>query len=109
MGKPSKKELSDGAGELLDSIVAVFDRFDLNKNGTMEPEELWLLLRTLEPTTFQSEAIPSALYELFKTINKDHTGQINVREFVMWVLGEDDPLAMVATLTTSPIPPATEV
>jgi Ca2+-binding EF-hand superfamily protein len=101
--------LSEGANDLLESIVDVFNRFDLNHDGMIEPAELWLVLRTLNPTTFRSETIPSAGRDLFRTINTDQSGQISVREFVMWILGEPDPLTMVNALTTRPVPPAAEL
>eukprot|EP00927_Polykrikos_kofoidii_P049609 TRINITY_DN43649_c0_g1_i1.p1 TRINITY_DN43649_c0_g1~~TRINITY_DN43649_c0_g1_i1.p1 ORF type:complete len:298 (+),score=74.32 TRINITY_DN43649_c0_g1_i1:133-1026(+) len=75
-------------------VLAVFQRFDLNGDGTIERIELEQVLRKLDPIVWTDTRV-QALMEA-SDINKD--GKLDLEEFIAWIC--DDKLGKLALLAS---------
>lgn len=69
------------------AILAKFKRFDKDGDGTVSRMELRNMMRNLDATLSDDE-----ITEVFDTIDRDGSGQIDYQEFVRWVcqIGSND-------------------
>mmetsp|Transcript_34656 Transcript_34656/g.62886 ORF Transcript_34656/g.62886 Transcript_34656/m.62886 type:complete len:148 (-) Transcript_34656:111-554(-) len=77
--KPSEDQVQE------DKLRAVFQRFDLDKSGTLTANELLALLQDLNPSLWDSKRVQRLLNTM--DVNKD--GHVSYEEFCRWVCGTD--------------------
>ena len=65
---------------ILSKVRPVFDRFDVDKSGTIERDEVRDLLKTLEPRVTESD-VDDAMAAMFKSGNRE---EITYEEFADW-------------------------
>jgi len=64
-----------------DQIKCIFTRFDLNRNGTIEVDELATVFQVLAPRQWSEKAIK----RLFDGMDLDEDGKICLDEFIEWI------------------------
>lgn len=67
-------------------ISAAFSRIDLDGDGVIDMDELWLVFSTLGNPIWTDER----LKQLFKSIDTNKVGRIQQDEFASWILKEAD-------------------
>jgi hypothetical protein len=68
-------------GDLENKLVAAFEYFDFDKDGTINREDLTEICKRLEPSTWNAEKVDG----LLKGLDTEETGYVNFAEFAVWV------------------------
>eukprot|EP00747_Dinoflagellata_sp_TGD_P140061 gnl/TRDRNA2_/TRDRNA2_175969_c1_seq3.p1 gnl/TRDRNA2_/TRDRNA2_175969_c1~~gnl/TRDRNA2_/TRDRNA2_175969_c1_seq3.p1 ORF type:complete len:413 (+),score=69.03 gnl/TRDRNA2_/TRDRNA2_175969_c1_seq3:57-1241(+) len=66
------------------AITEVFAKFDVNKDGVIDQEELTRTIQKLQPRFSKEDCA-----ELFKSADANHDGKIHYAEFVAWLCSEE--------------------
>jgi len=82
---------------MLDSIKAIFRKYDVNGDGTISKDELRSVLQTLQSGQFQD----SELDEVFSIIDKNKDGKIQYAEFVDWLADDSQEYMGICCASTA--------
>jgi len=74
-------------------VLALFKKFDSDGNGTISVYELHSLMRKLHPLEFKDQKKCQCV---FKVMDVDQNGSVDVSEFVAWVWGSGREIAQQA-------------
>mmetsp|Transcript_39259 Transcript_39259/g.108177 ORF Transcript_39259/g.108177 Transcript_39259/m.108177 type:complete len:437 (+) Transcript_39259:77-1387(+) len=83
------------AHEARQQALASFQQLDRDGNGLLDPEELGLILRKLDPGVFGEDAVR----EIFAAADANRDGKVDVGEFLSWVFQDAVGAELMAALS----------